>query len=426
MANGGGLRRTSQQLLRRSAELRNEVRESTDANLLASLRILGLIYGPLDRQARIDHAFQKARAYRLAAHAGWRHALGGITYFLLMVLVVTGVLMAFYYRPSVQEAYPSIQHMVSSVPFGWLVRDMHAWAASLVVIFAVIHFARVFLEAAYKSPRETNWTMGVLLLVVVLLFGASGYLLPWEQTGYWTTAEALDTVARVPIFGGLIAELLQGDEVVSGATLSRFFALHVIILPWVLLGLISLHFGLVRKHGIAPLAYGSGHGREVRFYPHHLMRILGTAAVTVAVLFTLAVLIPRDFGPQADPGTPPDALAGTWVAVAPWRALVHYLGPWGPVLLVLAGVALLLLPLLDRGFEVDIRRRPPALIMGAVLLAGLVGTYVAGQLLEDEGPSHRHAEAAAAPLGGTTGAEALPAPPATETDADSVTAGGQP
>jgi quinol-cytochrome oxidoreductase complex cytochrome b subunit len=420
MANG--IRRTSQRLLRKSVELRDDVRESTDANLLAVLRVLGLLYGPIDRQARIDHAFQKSRAYRLAPHVGWRHALGGITYFLLMVLVASGVLMAFYYRPSVQEAYPSVQHIVSSIPFGWLVRDMHLWAASLVIVLVVLHLGRTFAEAAYKVPRQTNWTVGLLLLLVVLAFGASGYLLPWEQTGYWTVTEGLDTIDRVPILGGLVAELLRGDEAVSGATLSRFFALHVIILPWLLLGLVSLHFGLVRKHGVAPLAYGTGADREVRFFPHHLMRILATAAVTLAVVISLAVLLPRSFGPAADPGLVPETMPTTWVAAAPWRGMVHYLGAFGPVLLLAIVILLLLLPLLDRSIEVDLRRRPLALTLGAVCLGVLVLASAAGYWLEREPPAEAAVTVEApTPFGGSETGR-IPAVPG----ADSVTEGGQP
>ena len=410
-----GSRRTPRRFLRRVAALRDEIRESTDANLLAALRVLGLLYGPLDRRSRIDRAFQKARAYRLAPHVGWRHALGGIAYFLLMLLVGTGVLMAFYYRPSAQEAYPSVQHIVASVPFGWLIRDAHVWAASLVVILVVLHLGRTFLEATYKAPRQTNWTVGLLLLLVVLAFGASGYLLPWEQAGYWTVTEALDTVARIPVLGGIASELLRGDAVVSGATLSRFFALHVIILPWLLLGLISMHYGLVRKHGAAPLAYGTGTGREVRFYPHHLMRILGAAAVTLAVVISLVVLVPRPFGPPADPGVVPDAIPSTWVAVTPWRGLVHYIGVLGPVLLLLFGLVLLVLPLVDRGHERDLRRRPIALVLAIVAVGGLLLATVAGRFLREAPPVQAlpEVEAPATPFSGAESPAVPTAPPDT-------------
>lgn len=399
--------------IRTPAEFLDHLRQTTDANLLASLRILGLLYGPLDRHARIDEAARRAGEYRLAPHVGWRHALGGIAYFLLMVLVATGVLMAFYYRPSVQEAYPSVQHIVSSVPFGWLVRDLHMWAASLVVLLVAAHLLRTFVEGTYKSPRETNWTVGLLLLIVVLAFGASGYLLPWEQGAYWTVTEALDTVGRVPVLGGLVAELFRGDVVVSGATLSRFFAVHVILLPWLLLGLVTLHFGLVRKHGVAPLAYGTGAGRAVRFYPHQLMRSLVAVTFTMALLISLAVLFPRDFGPPADPGVPPEALPATWVAVLPWRGLAVYLGALGPVLLLALGMALLVLPLFDRSGERDLRRRPVALALAAVAVGGLLLATGAGYVVRNRPVEMRVVgEAAVTPFGGAA-TPAVPAAPDT-------------
>jgi quinol-cytochrome oxidoreductase complex cytochrome b subunit len=406
-----------QRRLRTPAAFLDHLRQTTDANLLATLRVLGLLYGPIDRHARIDEAFRRALGYRLAPHVGWRHALGGITYFLLMVLVATGVLMAFYYRPSVQEAYASVQHVVSSVPFGWLVRDLHSWAANLVVVLVAAHLLRTLAEGAYQSPRETNWTVGLLLLIVVLAFGASGYLLPWEQAGYWTVTEALDTVGRVPVVGGLVAELFRGDVVVSGATLSRFFAVHVILLPWLLLGLVSLHFALVRKHGVAPLAYGTGAGRAVRFYPHHLMRTLMVTALTTAVLVSLAVLFPRDFGPPADPGVPPDAVPATWVAVLPWRGLAVFLGALGPVLLLLLGLAVLALPVLDRSGQRDLRRRPIALALATVAVAGFLLAAIAGYTLRNQPPARVQAvgEAAATPFGGAE-SPAVPAPPDTTVD----------
>ncbi len=172
----------------------SDLKASTDTNLLSGIRFLGLLYGPIDRQLPIDQAVRKSLRYRLAPHVGWRHALGSITYLLFAVLVVTGVLLALYYHPSVQEAYPSIQHIVSEVPFGWLVRDVHVWSANLIVIVAMAHMARVFFDAAYKPPRETNWLIGLLLLVVVLGFGATGYLLPWDQWAYWTVTEVLRAV----------------------------------------------------------------------------------------------------------------------------------------------------------------------------------------------------------------------------------------
>ncbi|MBI2615756.1 MAG: cytochrome b N-terminal domain-containing protein [Gemmatimonadetes bacterium] len=152
-------------------------------------------------------------------------------------------------------------------------RDLHVWSASLIVVAALAHMGRVFFDAAYKPPRETNWLVGLLLLFLVLAFGSTGYLLPWDQWAYWTVTEVLDALARLPLIGGPLVALLRGDAIVSGATLSRFFALHVIVLPWVALVLLGYHFTLVRKHGIAPPKDPDDAARPaVPFFPHHLLR----------------------------------------------------------------------------------------------------------------------------------------------------------
>ena len=144
-----------------------DVQESTDAALLTFPRFIGLLYGPIARSLPFGEAFKKSLSYRLPAHVGWRHALGGITYLLFMILIVTGVLLSFYYRPSVSEAYPSMQHIVSRVPMGWLVRDLHVWSASLIVVVALLHMGRVFFAGAYRRPRETNWLVGLFLLLLI-------------------------------------------------------------------------------------------------------------------------------------------------------------------------------------------------------------------------------------------------------------------
>ena len=229
-----------------------DIKESTDASLLAGLRLVGLLYGRIDRSLPIDQALRKAWSRRLPSHVGWRHAFGGVAYLLFMVLVASGVLLSFYYRQSVDEAYHSMQYIATEVPFGWLLRDLHVWSANLIVVALMAHMARVFFAGAYKPPRETSWLVGVLLLFGVLAFGATGYLLPWDQWAYWTTTEVMDVARSAPLIGGAAASFLTGDVFVSGATLSRFFALHVIVLPWLVFGLLVLHFVVVRKPGAAP------------------------------------------------------------------------------------------------------------------------------------------------------------------------------
>ncbi len=367
-----------------------DLRASTDTGVLAVARFVGLLYGPIDGQARIDEALRKALRYRLPGHVGWRHAFGGIAYLLFIVLIVTGVLLSFYYRPSAQEAYPSMQFIVSQVPFGWLIRDLHVWSASLIVIAALAHMGRVFFDAAYKPPRETNWLVGLLLLFLVLAFGSTGYLLPWDQWAYWTVTEVLDGLTRLPLLGPPLVQLLRGDVIISGATLSRFFALHVIVLPWVALVLLGYHFTLVRKHGVAPPKSADEEGKPpIPFFPRHLLRSFGVAVVVLAVAVSAAALFPRPVGHAANPYEPPDALVSTWVPVDVSLALLRYLGIWGFALFTLLGLSLALLPLFDRSAERRLRRRPVVAALGLTFFVGFVALWLVGHRVRSVAPSAR-------------------------------------
>ncbi|MGD2217068.1 MAG: cytochrome bc complex cytochrome b subunit [Gemmatimonadales bacterium] len=372
--------------LRWLAQFWADLKASTDPALLGVARFLGLLYGPIDRTLPIDQAARKALRRRLPAFVGWHHALGGITYLLFIVLVVTGVLLSFYYRPSVQEAYPSIQYVISEVPLGWLVRDLHVWSANLIVIAIMAHMARVFFSGTYKPPRETNWLAGLLLLLVVLAFGATGYLLPWDQWAYWTTTEVLDTMSRMPLLG-ILASVLQGDAVVSGATLSRFFAWHVIILPWIAFALLLLHFSLLRKHGVAPPPGGTEKPDDgVPFFPNHLLKAFIVGVLVLAVAISLAALFPRPVGDPANPFELPSELVSSWVVVDVSLALIRYLGVWGFTLFTLLGIALALLPIFDRKPERRLRRRPALLALGTLFFAGFLVAWLVGHQLRSLPP----------------------------------------
>ena len=364
-----------------------DVKSSTDSGLLAIGRWLGLLYGPIDRRLPIDQALRKSLRYRLAPHVRWKHAFGSITYLLFVFLIVTGVLLSFYYRPSVQEAYPSIQHIVSNVTFGWLMRDVHVWSASLIILVLLLHLARVFIDVAYKPPRETNWLAGMLLLLVVLAFGATGHLLPWDQWSYWTTVEVLATYEELPVVGPLLTELITGDVMVSGATLSRFFALHVVVLPWLAFALLAFHFGLLRRHGIAPpvtASAGEDSGRP--FYPDHLLRSLIAAVLVVGLVLTIAILYPRPVADIANPYEAPADLVVTWAPVSIGLAVVRHLGPWGVVAFMAFGLGFAVLPLFDRGPERRITRKPVVLLFGIAVLAALVWAWIAGRRIDAPDP----------------------------------------
>jgi quinol-cytochrome oxidoreductase complex cytochrome b subunit len=371
-----------------TARFWDDLKASTDASLLAMLRFVGLLYGRIDTRLPIDEAFRKSLRHRLSRYTGWRQAFGGITYLLFMVLVVTGVLLSFYYRPSAEEAYQSIQQIVSGVTMGWLMRDAHVWAANLIVLAALVHMGRVFFGAAYKPPRETNWLIGLLLLFVIFAFGATGYLLPWDQWAYWTVTQGLDVLSHAPLFGGTLVELLRGDPIVSGATLSRFFAIHVILLPWLALGLLVLHFTLVRKHGVAPPPGAEDLGADDEggepFFPNHFLRSLIVGVLVLTLVITAAALYPRDVAAPANPAQPPTSLYSTWIVADVSRGLIYYVGAWGFAGFLLLGAVMVLLPLFDRSPERRLRNRPVVGAIGVVFFLGFAIAWMAGHRLRSQ------------------------------------------
>jgi quinol-cytochrome oxidoreductase complex cytochrome b subunit len=363
-------------------QFRGDLKESADPALLGGLRVFGLLYGRIDRSLTIDQALKRAWGRRLPANVGWQHAFGGVAYFLFMMLVVSGVLLTFYYRPSVEDAYPSIQFIVTEAPFGWLIRDMHVWAANLIVLALLAHMIRVLFSGAYKPPRETSWFVGVALLLVVFVFGVTGYLLPWDQWAYWATSEFMSGVESVPLIGGPLALFLRGDRIVSSATLSRFFALHVVVLPWLAFGLLSLHFVIVRSHGVAG-SEGLPPDEGMPFYPNHLVRIFVVSVFLIAIVGSLAALFPRPVGDPATAFYPPDEMLSTWILVDVTRAILTYLGSFGMVVAVLLAGAVIFLPLFDRNPETELRKRPVVAILGTALLVGFLVAWAVGHSLTE-------------------------------------------
>jgi menaquinol-cytochrome c reductase cytochrome b subunit len=181
----------------------------------------------------------------------WWHTLGSATLTAFLVQLGTGVILAMYYKPDPNSAYESIQHITHDVWLGWLVRGMHKWGASVFIILIFFHMARVFLFGAYKYPRELNWIVGALLLPTALLEGFSGYLLPYDQTAYWATVVGININGTAPFLGPYLAQFLRGGAEIGGETLSRFYSLHMLLLPGALIGLIGLHLYLVVRLGVS-------------------------------------------------------------------------------------------------------------------------------------------------------------------------------
>jgi len=236
----------------------------------------------------------------LHRHTIWYY-FGGMTLFLFVTQVVTGALLLLYYRPGAESAFESIQFIMTDVKFGWLIRSIHSWSANLMIAVLFVHMFSAFFTKAYRSPRELTWVSGALLLFIVLGFGFSGYLLPWNKLAFFATKVGTDIAGTIPVFGGFVLRFLRGGDDVTGATLTRFFGFHVAILPGLTTVLLVLHVALVQKHGMStPEGIDPHKIKAMRFVPNFLMRDLIGWILAVGVLAALAAIFPWELGEKAD------------------------------------------------------------------------------------------------------------------------------
>jgi cytochrome b6 len=318
--------------------------------------------------------------------------LGGMTLFLFGVQAFTGILLLLYYRPSAAEAYESVQFIVTQVQFGWLIRNVHSWSANLLIGLAFAHLFSVFFLKSYRKPRELTWVSGILLLFLMLGFGFSGYLLPWNELSFFATKVGTGIAGAVPLIGHFSLRLLRGGDDVTGATLSRFYGLHVAVLPALATSLVALHLLFVQRQGMSvPL----GVERKLKpgerlpqmpFFPNYILRDVLAWYVVIAVLAALAAFYPWELGTKADPfAVVPAGIRPEWYFLATFHTLKlvpsHVLGIEGERLGVMAfGVAalfLVLVPFLDRRAS---RGEPSRLftVLAAIGLVYLVSFTIIG------------------------------------------------
>lgn len=249
--------------------------------------------------------------------------LGGISALLSMLLIVTGVLLMFRYDASVERAYPAIQTLETVVPFGALLRGVHHWSANLLVITVVLHLVRVFLTGGFFGERRGNWVFGLGLLLLVLAFNFTGYLLPWDQLAFWAITVGTGLLDYVPVLGKAIATFLLGGPEVGQAALRNFYALHVAVLPSVLVLALSYHFWRVRKDGGVALPAQPGPVEKLTTIPHLVGIELGVALVTLAGVIVFAMLVPAPLEALANPAHPPNPAKAAWYFLGVQELLLH-------------------------------------------------------------------------------------------------------
>ncbi|MBA3272189.1 MAG: cytochrome b N-terminal domain-containing protein [Acidobacteria bacterium] len=311
--------------------------------------------------------FDHRTGYRAAIHhlleeplpkgTGWAFTTGSALMFLLGVQIVTGVALSMYYVPTPLLAYDSVRFITDTLTLGWLLRGLHFWGATFIVLAAVIHMLRVFFFGSYKAPREVTWLTGVVMLLLVLAFSLSGYLLPWDQKAYWATTVTINIAAGTPLLGEQVANVLRGGSNLGALTLGRWYAAHVLLLPAALILFVIAHIALMRRHGISgPLK--PQHGPPTAFYPWHVIKDTLVMAAVFALLLTVAIKFPAHLDEIANPADATYIPRPDWYFLSLFELLKYFPGPYEPVAtMVIPGLVvgfLLALPFIDRGPD----RRP--------------------------------------------------------------------
>lgn len=349
----------------------------------------------------IGRAVQKFLNEPLPLNVGWAHVLGSALLFLLILQFLTGGVLLFFYAPTPQNAWESLNYLISNFQTGSLLHGLHTWGATLIILVTTAHLLRVVWHGSYKKPRELNWLSGMLAFLIILGFSFTGYLLPWDQKGYWGTEVGTKMIEKSPVVGPFLARFLRGGSELGAYTLSRFFALHVFFLPALLVVFAILHLVLLRRHGIAPHPKPSERSNQrLPFYPFQVFRDASAAGILLFVLLVLAALFPAGLEAPADPADITFDPRPEWYFLAHYELLRLFSG-WDVVAIVIIPTLILaglfLLPFWDRGErrEWTSRRVPVLLVVG--LFAAMYGAVVYSKVYH--------------PAGGiTVPAESLPLP----------------
>jgi ubiquinol-cytochrome c reductase cytochrome b subunit len=336
----------------------------------------------LENRTGIETAVKSFLYEDIPASAGWHQIIGSMALFFFVIQVLTGALLAFNYAPTPGEAYNSVKYIMTEVTGGALIRGLHHWGASMMLIIVVLHMIQVFIYGAYKKPREATWMVGVVLLLITLVFGLSGYLLPWDNRAYFGTVVTTRIAAQAPFAGQYVLRLLgsQGDSV-GNVTFSRFYALHTVLLPPLTLILIGIHVYLVRKHGVAAAADDTAPRR--RFFPEQVFKDTVGIAVAFIILFVMAVVAKVPLERLADPTDTAYIPRPEWYFLFLFQILKFFKGPMETfVSVVMPGLAvlgLLLVPFIDRGPMIRLGKRTFAIslvVLAAIAWTGLTTAAV--------------------------------------------------
>ena len=351
--------------------------------MFSLLTSFGLFPSEIDTRRPLAGALDEALGRPLPSYARWPRVLGLLSFILFLFVGLTGILLAFYYQPTASEAFASVTTIVRDVNFGWFVHQTHRWGALVLLGMLLVRLWRFFIQGLYRTPREAIWIVALLTFLAAAHADLTGRLLVWDARGYWTTVRATEFLFLLPGIGPLFAFLVGGTDIDS-LVLTRFYVLHVLLLPALLLALFYLHFSSVRRVGLSPAGETGSAGRGT--YRVYLLNLLILTVLIFGALITLATLLPERFDVPADPlstlpgARPPWYLLAGHGLVESFPAIVPR--PLRGAVVETVLLACLLLPFLDRSRGTRLKDRRVVLALGLVVLVLWAAFTVIGYRLE--------------------------------------------
>jgi cytochrome b6 len=340
------------------------------------------IYSYLDSRFSISDIVQFAKKKKVPEHKhSFWYYFGGICLFLFVLQVLTGIMLLLYYIPSIDSAHESVHFIMSQVKFGWLIRSVHSWSANILIGVIFIHMFSSFFMKAYRPPRELTWITGFFLLLIFMFFGFSGYLLPWNSLSLSATRVGADIAGTLPLIGPHIKSFLLGGPEVTGATISRFFWLHVAVLPLFTAVFLGIHVFLVQILGMSkPIGLAENKVKEVPFFPNFILKDSLGWMLILALIGVLCVFLPWEIGQKADSFAPtPMGIKPEWYFTFMFTTLkiipAHILSIEGEILgifgFIIGGSLWMLVPYLDRNALKE-KKSPAFTVIGFILLLYII------------------------------------------------------
>ncbi len=336
--------------------------------------------------------FMKQKQVPVHRQSVWYY-MGGAALFLFMIQVFTGILLLLYYQPGVDSSYESVRFIMTKVNFGWLFRSIHSWSANLMVFILFIHMFSTFFTSAYKKPRELTWVTGFIALALAMGFGFSGYLLPWNELAFFATKVGTDIVGVIPVVGEHLKIILRGGEDVTGATLTRFYGIHVAVLPLIMTIIISVHLLFVQRQGMHEPDHFRNQPAERKkvmpFFPNFFLRDALLWLIVLNVLLFLSVYFPWELGLKADPFVPaPAGIRPEWYFMFMFQTLkllpAHILFLEGELVGILvfsfAGAFWMAVPFLEKKLT-SIGQFPIMRLIGIIVLLFILVMTIVGYSL---------------------------------------------